>query len=117
MAARRSLPREGSRDTGEEIVVSIHPDVCLTPVGNAMVPVPYTLRARQEDDANTEPTVRMTGLRTHNMGSLITTCHGDEAGTGGGVKSGTHNGICEPMEHSANVRIKGRNAIPTTSGG
>ena len=76
-----------------------------------MVPLPYNIWAKQADDANTTPTVRMTGLRTHNMGSLITTCQGDEAGTGGGIKSGTHNGICEPMEHSATVRTEGKPAI------
>ena len=86
-------------------------DYYIPPRGLLMVPLPYNIWAKQADDANTTPTVRMTGLRTHNMGSLITTCHGDEAGTGGGIKSGTHNGICEPMEHSATVRTEGKNAI------
>ncbi|WP_076729020.1 DUF4150 domain-containing protein [Methylobacterium radiotolerans] len=103
-----SIPREGSRATAEGLLVSIHPDVCLTPMGNMMVPVPYTIWARQSDEANTTPTVRFTAQRTHNLGSLITTCHGDEAGTGGGVKSGTHHGICEPLDHSATVRAQGK---------
>jgi len=57
---------------------------------------------------NTTPTVRLTGQRSHNMGSLITTCHGDEAGTGGGVKSGTVGNQCEPLEHSSAVRSEGK---------
>jgi hypothetical protein len=36
-----SLPLEGSRDTGEGILISIYPDVCLTPVGGVMVAIPY----------------------------------------------------------------------------
>jgi hypothetical protein len=106
-----SVPREGSRNTGEGIIVSIYPDVCLTPMGSTMVPVPYTIWAKQSDEASTTPTVRFTGQRTHNRGSLITKCQGDEAGTGGGVKSGTHNGLVEPMEHSSTVRSEGKNVI------
>jgi hypothetical protein len=36
-----SLPLEGSRDTGDGILISIYPDVCLTPVGGVMVAIPY----------------------------------------------------------------------------
>ena len=40
-----SLPLEGSRDTGDGIIISIYPDVCLTPVGGVMVAIPlYDLR-------------------------------------------------------------------------
>jgi hypothetical protein len=105
---------EGSRDTQEGIVVSTEPDICLTPSGASMVPVGYNLWAKQSDDALTTPTVKLTSLRSHNMGSLITTCHGDEAGTGGGVKSGTHNGICEPKGHSENVYSEGKQMIRHT---
>jgi hypothetical protein len=87
-----SLPLEGSRDTGDGILISIYPDVCLTPVGGVMVAIPYTIFAYQSDDANTAATVRQTSLRSHTSASLITHCYGDEAGTGGGVISGTHNG-------------------------
>jgi hypothetical protein len=63
-----SIPRQGSRATAEGLLASIHPDVCLTPMGDTMVPVPYTIWARQSDDANTTPTVRFTAQRTHNLG-------------------------------------------------
>ena len=106
-----SIPREGSRKTEEGIIVSIYPDVCLTPMGSTMAPVPYIIWAKQSDEAATTSTVRFTGQRTHNMGSLITTCHGNEAGTGGGVKSGTHNGLVEPLEHSSTVRSEGKPVI------
>jgi Domain of unknown function (DUF4150) len=73
-------PPEEISDPDEALVCSIAPDVCRTPCGSSMVPVPHTLWARQEDDANTTPAARMTSLRSYNMASLITTCHGDEAG-------------------------------------
>jgi hypothetical protein len=106
-----SLPLEGSRDTGEGILISIYPDVCLTPVGGVMVAIPYTIYAYQSDDANTAATVRQTSLRSHTSASIITHCYGDEAGTGGGVTSGTHNSICEPKTWSPTVRFEGHGAV------
>jgi hypothetical protein len=106
-----SLPLEGSRDTGEGILISIYPDVCLTPVGGVMVAIPYTIYAYQSDDANTAATVRQTSLRSHTSASIITHCYGDEAGTGGGVTSGTHNGVCEPKTWSSTVRFEGHGAV------
>ena len=107
MASRR----EGSRDTGKGIIVSVTPDVCKTPVGSSVVPIPYSITAVQGDDANTVASVRMTGKRAHNMASLITKCSGDEPGTALGVKSGTVGSVCHPKSHSNNVRIRGEWAI------
>ncbi|CAN98589.1 hypothetical protein sce8419 [Sorangium cellulosum So ce56] len=107
-----SIPREGSRDIGEGIIVSTCPDVCKTPVGPALVPIPYSIYARQNQAAvDTATTVLQTGDRSHNMGSKVTTCQGDEPGSGLGVKSGTVGSVCEPKTYSPTVRIEGRNAI------
>ncbi|WP_162561389.1 PAAR-like domain-containing protein [Methylobacterium terrae] len=107
-----SLPREGSRDVGRGIVVSTSPDVCLTPVGAAMVPVPYSLVAYQDRSAaDMANSVRQTGLATHVQGSLITQSFGDEPGTGGGVKSGTRGAECEPKTWSSSVRAEGRPVV------
>ena len=106
-----SIPREGSRDTGQGIIVSVTPDVCKTPVGSALVPIPYSITAVQGDDANTVATVNMTGLRAHNMASLVTKCTGDAPGTGLGIKSATVGSVCHPKTHSDSVRIRGEWAI------
>jgi Domain of unknown function (DUF4150) len=98
-----SLPREGSRDTSEGIIISKYPDVCKSPV----CPVPYTIVAFQSDDANTAASVRMTGLRAHKQSSIVTQCSGDEPGVGLGVKSGTVKSVCHRKEHSSTVRIEG----------
>ncbi|MGL4813477.1 MAG: polymorphic toxin type 15 domain-containing protein, partial [Beijerinckiaceae bacterium] len=37
--------------------------------------------------------------------------HGNEQGTGGGIKSGTTPGQCEPIEHAAQVRAEGSHVI------
>ncbi|WP_218068022.1 PAAR-like domain-containing protein [Candidatus Thiosymbion oneisti] len=37
--------QEGARKSGEFIAVSLTPDVCLTPAGATLVPVPYMIVA------------------------------------------------------------------------
>lgn len=110
-----SLPLEGSRDTGEGIIVSMYPDVCKTPVGPALVPVPYSIYAKQNDAAaGVAETVHQTSQRSHKLGSLVTMSHGDEPGTGKGVKSGTVQEVCTPKTFSESVRIEGMNAVRHT---
>ncbi|MBP1853426.1 DUF4150 domain-containing protein [Rhizobium halophytocola] len=96
-------PREGSRATPEGIIISKYPDVCRSPVA----PVPYTIIAYQNDDANTASSVFLTGQRAHKQNSLVTRSMGDEPGTGLGVKSGTVSSICQRKTHSQTVRIEG----------
>lgn len=104
-------PKEGSRDIGDGIIVSVTPDVCKTPVGSSLPPIPYSITAVQADDANTVATVRYTKKRAHNMASLVTKCTGDQPGTGTGIKSGTVGSVCHPKTHSNNVRVRGKWAI------
>ena len=107
-----SLPREGARDTGEGILVSMTPDVCRTPNGPAMPPIPYSVWAKQNNSAAaTAATVRQTGMTSHTSASLITVTHGDAPGVGGGVKSGTVGSICQPRTWSKTVRFEGKNAV------
>jgi len=98
---------EGARDTDEGIIISTEPDYCYSPDKI----VPYTIFAKQSDDAGTAATVRMTGKRSHTSASLITTCYGNEAGSGGGVDSGTHKGVCRPKTWSSKVFIEGKPAV------
>ena len=106
-----NVPREGSRDIGDGIIISLSPDVCLTPVGSSTVPIPYSVFAYQSDDANTAATVRMTGKRAHNLASVVTATKGDAPGSSGGVVSGTVGTACHPKGHSATVNIQGKPAV------
>lgn len=106
-----SIPKEGSRDTGEGIIISLTPDICKTPVGSSTPPIPYSVFAKQGDDANTAATVRMTGKRAHNMASVVTKTQGDAPGSAGGIKSGTTGAACHPKGHSASVNIQGKPAV------
>lgn len=106
-----STPREGSRDIGDGIIVSVTPDVCKTPVGSSLVPIPYSITAKQSNDGNTASTVRLAGKRAHKMASIVTSCKGDSPGAGTGIKSGTVGSVCHPKGHSGSVRIEGSWAI------
>jgi len=93
------------------LVVSISPDVCLTPIGNSVVPIPYSIVANPADDVNPVNSVRLGGRKAYNMVTKIEKCTGDQPGTKKGVKSGTVGDVCEPKEHAPNIRFEGKYAI------
>ncbi|MEM7212209.1 MAG: DUF4150 domain-containing protein [Pseudomonadota bacterium] len=103
-------PRELARVVGAK-VVSITPDVCLTPVGNSVVPIPYSITAVLTDDAKSTKSVRIDGKQAYNMGTDVTCCKGDAPGSKKGVKSGTIEAKCEPKTHAPTVKIEGKHAI------
>lgn len=90
-------------------VVSIAPDVCKTPMGSSIPPVPYPVTAQLVTANGVTKTVRTNGhpLVVYDM-SLTPTTIGDSAGRATGVKSGTVEGKCYPLEHSSNVRAEGK---------
>lgn len=100
-------PREGLRDTDEALIVSLSPDVCLTPVGSAVVPIPYPIVDFCGHDENYTPSVRFTGRKAMVMRSNTAHVHGDAPGTKKGICSGTVGGISEPVGHASQVRAEG----------
>ncbi|MEM7497552.1 MAG: DUF4150 domain-containing protein [Pseudomonadota bacterium] len=106
-----SRPLEGLRDESRARIVSLAPDVCLTPVGSSVVPIPYPVVDNCGDDENYTPSVRFTRQRAMVMRSNTTCVHGDAPGTRRGVKSGTVGDICEPIEHALKVRAEGSEVI------
>ncbi|MEM7526978.1 MAG: DUF4150 domain-containing protein [Pseudomonadota bacterium] len=106
-----SRPLEGLRDNATARIVSLSPDVCLTPVGSSVVPIPYPVVDNCGDDENYTPSVRFTRQRAMVMRSNTTCVHGDAPGTRKGVKSGTVGDICEPIGHAAKVRAERSHVI------
>jgi len=98
---------EAARKTGEAMVISTQPDVCLTPMGPNMVPVPYPVIGKFGNVSGEKTTVQFGGDPAVTMGSRVTKVTGDEAGTGGGLVSGTKGGHCRPVTHSTSVRVHG----------
>ena len=67
------------------------PDVCMTPASPSPIPVPYTIISFNTGLIRGSKTVKADGGNSIDIrGSAHTPCTGDEAGTLGGVISGTN---------------------------
>ena len=85
--------------------VTVAPDVCLTPVGGGMEPVPYQLFADLSGSMKCIDSVRFNQKPCYVYDySLAPFVVGDEPGTGGGVRSGVNRGRVWADEASENVR-------------
>ncbi|MER0240403.1 PAAR-like domain-containing protein [Fulvimarina sp. MAC8] len=104
-------PKEGLRDIDAARIVCLAPDVCLTPIGDTAVPIPYQIVDYAGHDAGYADSVRFTGKKVMTLASRTTHVHGDAPGTKKGVKSGTVEDITEPIGHAPEVRAEGHPVI------
>ena len=100
------MDRATNKD-GQAIVINTAPDVCLTPMGGQMVPVPYNITCTFDVAVMTSSNVNYGGLPAFTMDSRLPTVKGDEPGVGGGVVSGVNLGFCKPVQHSGTYRVNG----------
>ncbi len=91
------------------------PDVCQTPAGPSMVPVPYPNIADHSMGSPPVPNVLLAGAPAHNLMTEIPMTQGDAAGTGGGVASGDVMGSATFVEGSSVVMFGGAPATRLTS--
>jgi hypothetical protein len=99
---------QGISNTNSGAVVISGPDVCLTPMGSSMVPVPYINIARSSTLADGTKTVKINGAMGAIDGCCYRTSTGDQPGAGRGVASGTVGDKAEFINHSFDVKIEGR---------
>jgi hypothetical protein len=98
----------GARKQGGWTVYSLAPDVCKTPMGSAMVPVPYPISSGLSAAFGTADSVRLNGhAAVVFKRSRTPSSKGDAPGSGTGVKSGTVGKQCEPLDKSSSVRAEG----------
>jgi len=95
------------KSSGSISVVS--PDVCLTPMGNSVVPIPYANIGKAGDTTKGPKSVKTDGAMPMVKQALYSKSTGDEAGVRNGVVSGTHKNVCEFMMYSFDVKFEGRN--------
>ena len=88
----------------------VFPDICLTPVGPAVVPIPYPNLAQSSDIANGSVTVKIDGQMATIKDCNYSKSTGDEPGTNNGVASGKIQGKAEFIIYSFDVKIEGKNA-------
>jgi hypothetical protein len=88
------------------------PDVCLTPAPpSAPVPIPYPNIAQLADATGTASTVNAGGKPVVTEASSIPASSGDEAGSNGGVTSGTTREECKFTTFSATVKANGNGIV------
>ncbi len=103
--------KEGARDISKATLKNSAPDVCLTPVGNSIVPIPYAITAKLSDDQKVVDNVIYKNKKSYNSACIVKNCKGDAAGKRKGVKSGTIEDKCEPKNYSSTVNVKGKPAV------
>ncbi|MHC6526979.1 PAAR-like domain-containing protein [Vibrio proteolyticus] len=85
------------------------PDVCLTTVGNSVVPIPYGNNAKSADLADGSTTVAADGGNSIAIkGSKFAKSTGDAGGDKKGVASGTIESEAEFISASPTVKIEGK---------
>ncbi|MBL8563128.1 MAG: DUF4150 domain-containing protein [Gemmobacter sp.] len=106
------MSQSAARHSGKNAkIICLAPDVCLTPVGNSVVPIPYMIVSQLDWSEKTEGNTRMTGMKAFTMNSRTNKVTGDEPGTKGGVKSGCNKGWCRPISKKNTVFVGGAELI------
>src|SRR5687767_1431140 len=88
---------------------TVFPDVCKTPTPGGPVPLPYPNIGRSADTADGPNAVTVDGGMPMVKGAKYRVTIGDEAGSAGGVLSGSVKGEAEFMMYSFDVKLEGRN--------
>ncbi len=102
----------GARKNAIFIVVNLVPDICKTPMGASMVPVPYPIVGNLSDSLQVTHSVNFNGDPVYVLSdSVVPTVTGNEPGTGGGVKSGVNKGKVRATGSSKTVRAEGKYVV------
>lgn len=104
-ANSRGIAHKGSG--GQSIVF---PDVCKTPVGTAVIPIPYPNIGMASDTDKGPKSVKTDKKMPMVKGAIYKKSTGDEAGVQKGIISSKTKGECEFMMYSFDVKFEGKNA-------
>ncbi|MDQ0505570.1 DUF4150 domain-containing protein [Xanthobacter agilis] len=91
------------------------PDVCRTPVGPAIVPIPYPDIALSNTAIPTQTKLCLTCMPAHNLVTQKPLSNGDNAGLGLGMVSNLDMGPVAAAMGSTNFFVGGTPAIKMTS--
>jgi hypothetical protein len=91
------------------------PDVCLTPAGPAVVPIPYPNIAMGPTAIPSQFTMFVMAMPVHNLGTEIPLTNGDNAGVATGVASGTVMGPSRHLTGAFTVLVDGMPLTRLTS--
>lgn len=96
-----------ARNDGSNYAYSVGPDVCWTPIGSYVLPIPYFSIAYFDPADRTSRTVRNNDLHDFQLNTRATKTKGHEAGTKKGVAVPGHEAISHAMRGSATVFSEG----------
>lgn len=91
------------------------PDVCLTPVGPSLVPIPYPNMAASPMGVPAAYNVLFMAAPAHNLSTVVPLTNGDNAGVATGVASGTVMGPSRHLTGAFSVLVGGMPATRLTS--
>ena len=96
------------------VLVSMPPDVCLTPIGPYVVPIPYPITHKMDQSAQCSRNVFFNDKPAflHGM-SYVDNVKGDEPGVRKGVVTGVHMKVSHSLQKSPSVFINGRAMVRT----
>lgn len=99
---------------GQFVITSLAPDVCLTPVGPNIVPIPYPITHAMDASRQCSKNVYINDEPAflHNE-SYVDAVHGDEPGTKGGVVTGVQGKVSHSLMKSPSVKINGKPMVRT----
>ena len=91
------------------------PDVCLTPAGPVVVPIPYPNIAMGPTAIPSQMIVLIEAMPAHNLGTITPLTNGDNAGVAMGVASGLVMGPSRHLTAAFTVLFGGMPATRLTS--
>ncbi len=103
----RSNIHKGSGDKA----VAGAPDVCKTPIGSAVVPIPYPNISQSSTLKKGSKSVKINGKPACLESSTFDSSNGDQAGRLGGVFSGVTGKEARFVTSSFDMQIEGQNAV------
>lgn len=103
----RSVIHKGS---GDKAIASA-PDVCKTPVGSAVVPIPYPNISQSSDLKGGSKSIKINGQPAATKASTFKSSNGDQAGSLGGIISGTTGKETGFLSYSFGVKFEGKNVV------
>ncbi len=109
MAQTTFVNSRGIVHKGSGGISTVFPDVCKTPIGPAIVPIPYPNIGKSSDTVKGPKSVTVDGAMPMVKGSKYSTSYGDEAGVAKGIISSQTKGECEFMMYSFTVKFEGKN--------
>lgn len=111
MPAKVMIENKRPVTRGSKHTATAMADICLTPQGAALIPIPYVNKAHSRDLKEGSRKVRINGASVMLKKSHLARSSGNELGRAGGIKSKTTQGSARAVQTSRLVQIEGDSVV------